>query len=221
MIHCQALQWGPPRLPLTPPLNLDLGAGSLTAIVGANGCGKSSLLKVIAGLQKPLAGRVRVQLRPREIGYLVQQQALDRQFPIGLGELVGAGFWNSRLSTAERREKLRRALADWQLEGLEQRPLAALSGGQLQRALLARLSLLDSPLLLLDEPDACLDEAGQALLWQHIDAWHREGRTLLLVCHDLGAVRERVPDCLRVAAEGCHHGSSRELIASRCLARVA
>ncbi|MDF3933077.1 ATP-binding cassette domain-containing protein [Pseudomonas citronellolis] len=221
MIHCQALQWGPPRLPLTPPLNLDIGAGSLTAVVGANGCGKSSLLKVIAGLQKPLAGRVRVELRAREIGYLVQQQAIDRQFPIGLGELVGAGLWNSRLEQAARREKLRQALADWQLDGLEQRPLAALSGGQLQRALLARLSLLDSPLLLLDEPDACLDEAGQELLWRRIDAWHREGRTLLLVCHDLASVRERVPDCLRVAADGCRRGRSHALIASRNLARVA
>lgn len=221
MIHCQSLQWGPPRLPLTPPLNLDLAPGSLTAVIGANGCGKSSLLKVIAGLQKPLAGRVRVELRSREIGYLVQQQALDRQFPISLGELVGAGFWNSRLPTAARREKLREALADWQLEGLEQRPLAALSGGQLQRALLARLSLMDSPLLLLDEPDACLDEAGQDLLWRRIDAWQRAGRTLLLVCHDLARVREHVPDCLRIAADGCQHGSSRKLIAQRNLAWVA
>lgn len=221
MIHCQSLQWGPPRLPLTPPLNLDLAPGSLTAVIGANGCGKSSLLKVLAGLQKPLAGRVRVELRPREIGYLVQQQALDRQFPISLGELVGAGFWNSHMPTAARREKLRETLAEWHLEGLEQRPLAALSGGQLQRALLARLSLMDSSLLLLDEPDACLDEAGQELLWQRIAAWQEEGRTLLLVCHDLARVREHVPDCLRIAAEGCRHGSSHKLIARRGLAWVA
>ncbi|WP_374441350.1 metal ABC transporter ATP-binding protein [Pseudomonas panipatensis] len=221
MIHCQALQWGPPGLPLCPALNLDLPGGSLTAVIGANGCGKSSLLKVIAGLQRPLAGRVRVELRAREIGYLVQQQAIDRQFPISLGELVGAGFWSSKLTTLARRERLHAALADWRLDGLEGRPLAALSGGQLQRALLARLSLTDSPLLLLDEPDACLDEAGQALLWAQIQAWRAAGRTLLVVCHNLAAVREQVPDCLRVAAEGCRHGTCAELFGAAHVAQVA
>ncbi|MDN6859400.1 ATP-binding cassette domain-containing protein [Pseudomonas sp. CAN2814] len=215
MIHCQSLQWGPPRLPLTPPLQLKLATGSLTALIGANGCGKSSLLKVLAGLQKPLAGKLKLDVRPREIGYLVQQQALDRQFPISLSELVGAGFWNSSLDAAGRREKLRAVLALWRLEGLEQHPLAALSGGQLQRALLARLSLLEAPLLLLDEPDACLDETSQELLWQQVHHWHREGRTLVLVCHDLATVRERVPDCLRIAAEGCRYGTSSELIVPR------
>lgn len=221
MIHCQSLQWGPPRLPLTPPLDLKLATGSLTALIGANGCGKSSLLKVLAGLQKPLAGKLKLDVRPRQIGYLVQQQALDRQFPINLGELVAAGFWNSSLDAAGRREKLRETLSLWHLEGLEHHPLAALSGGQLQRALLARLSLLDAPLLLLDEPDACLDENSQELLWQQIHHWHREGRTLVLVCHDLATVRARVPDSLRIAADGCRYGASRELIVQRKLAQEA
>ncbi|KAF1054605.1 MAG: putative ABC transporter ATP-binding protein YknY [Stenotrophomonas maltophilia] len=221
MIRCQSLQWGPPRLPLTPPLDLDLASGSLTAVIGDNGCGKSSLLKVIAGLQRPLAGRIKRDIGPREIGYLVQQQALDRQFPINLGELVAAGFWQSRLPNRARRERLEEALRDWGLEGLQARPLAALSGGQLQRALLARLSLTDSPLLLLDEPDACLDAAGRALLWGQIEAWHAAGRTLLLVCHDLVAVRERVADCLLVSAEGCRQGNSRELLGCAGLGCVA
>ncbi|MGX5727967.1 metal ABC transporter ATP-binding protein [Metapseudomonas otitidis] len=221
MIHCQSLQWGPPRLPLTPPLNLELATGSMTALIGANGCGKSSLLKVVAGLQRPLAGRMNIDVRPREIGYLVQQQTLDRQFPINLRELVGAGFWNSSLNAVSRRERLRETLALWRLEGLEHHPLAALSGGQLQRALLARLSLLDSPLMLLDEPDACLDESSQELLWQQIHHWHREGRTLVLVCHDLGVVRASVPNCLRIAADGCRYGISQELIVQRKLAQEA
>ena len=88
----------------------------------------------------------------------------------------------------------------------------ALSGGELQRALLARLSLADAPLLLLDEPHAALDELGQQLLWQHIHAWHAEGRTLLVVCHDLAAVRQHIPQTLLIKDRECAFGASADLI---------
>jgi zinc/manganese transport system ATP-binding protein len=208
MIRCQGLQWGPPRRPLTPPLDLHLGAGSLTAVVGSNGSGKSSLLKVLAGLQAPLAGSVQVDSpRPGGIAYLVQQQAIDRQFPISLGELVSAGFWRSPLSRRQRPARLQQVLDDWALTGLQQRPLHALSGGELQRALLARLSLTDARVLLLDEPDAALDAEGQALLWQHIAQWQGEGRTQILVSHDLATLAQRLPQALRVAASGCRQSA--------------
>lgn len=213
MIRCQTLSWGAPGQPLTLPLTLSLEHGSLSAIIGANGCGKSSLLKVIAGLQKPLSGNVALGV-PRQGGlaFLPQQQHLDRQFPISLEELVAAGFWGRRLSTQLRAQRLANALENWHLGGLEQRPLMALSGGELQRALLARLSLTDAPLLLLDEPHAALDELGQQLLWQHIHAWHSEGRTLLMVCHDLAAVRQHIPQTLLIKNRECVFGPSTELI---------
>jgi zinc/manganese transport system ATP-binding protein len=88
----------------------------------------------------------------------------------------------------------------------------ALSGGELQRALLARLSLTDAPVLLLDEPHAALDELGQQLLWQHIHAWHAEGRTLIVVCHDLYAVRQHIPKTLLIKNSACVFGTSEELI---------
>lgn len=213
MIRCQDLSWGAPGQALTSPLTLELESGSLTAIIGANGCGKSSLLKVIAGLQKPLAGQVTLSV-PRQSGvsFLPQQQHLDRQFPISLQELVAAGFWGRRLSTQLRAQRLAAALEAWHLNGLDNRPLMALSGGELQRALLARLSLTDSPVLLLDEPHAALDELGQQLLWQHIHAWHAEGRTLVVVCHDLAAVRQHIAKTLLIKNRICVYGASAELI---------
>jgi len=222
MIRCQSLSWGAPGQPLTSPLNLELDSGSLTAIIGANGCGKSSLLKVIAGLQKPLAGKVTLSV-PRQSGlsFLPQQQHLDRQFPINLEELVAAGFWGRRLSTQLRSQRLAAALENWHLSGLGHRPLMALSGGELQRALLARLSLTDSPVLLLDEPHAALDELGQQLLWQHIHAWHAEGRTLVVVCHDLGAVRQHIPETLLIKNRDCVFGASAELIVQSPHTQVA
>jgi zinc/manganese transport system ATP-binding protein len=182
-------------------------------VIGPNGCGKSSLLKVIAGLQKPLTGNVTVDV-PRRGGlsFLPQQQHLDRQFPISLQELVAAGFWGTRLTPQQRSEHLQKVLEDWCLSGLEQRPLMALSGGQLQRALLARMSLAESPVLLLDEPHAALDEEGQALCWNHIHAWHAEGRTLVVVCHDLASVRHHTQQVVQIKSSGCVFGSSKELI---------
>lgn len=222
MIRCQGLRWGAPGQPLTPALDFNLPRGSLTAIIGANGSGKSSLLKVIAGLQKPLAGKVVLDVSPRGgLSFLPQQQHLDRQFPINLQELVSAGFWGNKQTPDVRRQRLDSVLNDWCLNGLEQRPLMALSGGELQRALLARLSLAEAPLLLLDEPHAALDELGQALLWKHIHSWHNEGRTLVVVCHDLAAVRQHIPQALLIKSSGCVLAPSRELILQQPHTQVA
>ncbi|MEB0222840.1 metal ABC transporter ATP-binding protein [Pseudomonas sp. 10S4] len=222
MIRCQSLRWGAPGQPLTPAVDFELPKGSLTAVIGANGSGKSSLLKVIAGLQKPLAGKIVLDV-PRKGGlsFLPQQQHLDRQFPISLQELVAAGFWGSKQPPEIRNQRLKAVLDNWCLTGLEHRPLMALSGGELQRALLARLSLAEAPLLLLDEPHAALDELGQELLWKNIHAWHAEGRTLVVVCHDLAAVRQHIPQTLLIKSSGCTLGLSTELIRQQPQTQVA
>jgi len=198
MIECHSLQWGSGRHPLTPPLDLRLAAGSLTAVIGSNGSGKSSLLKVLAG-----------------VAYLPQQQHVDRQFPIRLAELVSAGFWRSRLGRDERRARLRRTLADWGLLDLQTQGLHALSGGELQRALLARLSLTDAQVLLLDEPEAALDDVGLGLLWQHIERWQQEGRTLVLVTHNVGGLIQKNCDGLLIARSGCSKAPIRQFMAER------
>lgn len=213
MIRCQNLTWGAPGQPLTPALDVAMAKGSLTAVIGANGCGKSSLLKVIAGLQKPLTGKVLLDVPRRgNVAYMPQQQFLDRQFPISLQALVAAGFWGKKQTAQQRSARLNTVLANWHLSGLEHRPLMALSGGELQRALLARLCLADAPLLLLDEPHAALDELGQELLWQHINTWQAEGRTLLVVCHDLAAVRKHMPQTLLIKSSGSVLAASTQVI---------
>ena len=218
MIHCRGLQWGAVGQPLTPPLDLDLPAGSLTAIIGHNGCGKSSLLKVIAGLQKPLAGRLQVNAQGLgSVAYLQQQQNIDRQFPLRLQQLVSAGLWRSKLSRQVQQQRLQQALADWHLTDLAERPLHALSGGELQRALLARLNLTDATLLLLDEPEAALDEQSQQLFWQHVEHWQAEGRTLLLVSHNLSGLTPRVDNALLISRSGCIFAPLRQVLSQRAM----
>lgn len=218
MIHCRGLQWGAVGQPLTPPLDLDLPAGSLTAIIGHNGCGKSSLLKVIAGLQKPLAGRLQVNAQGLgSVAYLQQQQSIDRQFPLRVQQLVSAGLWRSKLSRQVQQQRLQQALADWHLTDLAERPLHALSGGELQRALLARLNLTEAALLLLDEPEAALDEQGQQLFWQHVEHWQAEGRTLLLVSHNLSGLTPRVDNALLISRSGCIFAPLRQVLSQRAM----
>ena len=135
--------------------------------------------------------------------------------------LVAAGLWRSRTDRGERRRRLAEALAFWQLEALQGRPLQALSGGELQRALLARLSLTEAPLLLLDEPEAALDETGRALFWHQVADWRAQGRTQLLVSHDLPRCAEHLRDGLLIAPAGCVRAPLRELGPGRRLGEVA
>ena len=153
----------------------------------------------------------------------MQQKALDLQFPISQHKLDSAGFWRSPLSRRDRQTRLQQVLDDWRLLDLQRQPLQALSGGELQRALLARLSLTDARILLLDEPEAALDEQGQALLWRHIQRWRAEGRTQLLVSHDLAGLSQRLDDALLVASSGCVFAPIQQMLAQRArpLSRVA
>ena len=121
-----------------------MAAGTLTAVVGPNGAGKSTLLKGIAGVLAPLSGAIRVGTvdRPR-IAYLPQAAEIDRSFPLSVYDLVAMGLWSS---TGPFRRNRRRPPADDRdsargrgPDGFERRPIGTLSGGQMQRALFARL----------------------------------------------------------------------------------
>jgi zinc/manganese transport system ATP-binding protein len=179
-------------------------SGSLTAVVGPNGSGKSTLLKALAGHVRPLAGRIdRGGLRPGEIAYLPQAHGLDLKFPLGLGDLVGFGLMGRRGLfggfRAEDRARLAEAMAQVGLEGLEQRPIGSVSGGQLQRALFARVMLQDAKLVLLDEPFNGIDARAAEDLAQLMARWPAQGRTVIAVLHDLDVVRRLCPQTLVLA----------------------
>ena len=197
----------------------------LTAVVGPNGSGKSTLLKGIAGALSPLSGRIeRSGLHPREIAYLPQDNGVDRTFPITLEDLVALGFWGKRglfggLTSADR-TRLGEAFSAVGLEGFERRPVGSVSGGQLQRALFARVLLQDARLILLDEPFTALDAKTATDLIDLVQRWPREGRTVIVVLHDLGLVESTCQDALLLAREKVAWGPTAEALRPENLLRA-
>ncbi|MEM6986710.1 MAG: zinc ABC transporter ATP-binding protein AztA, partial [Pseudomonadota bacterium] len=198
-------------------LNARISAGSLTAVVGPNGAGKSTLLKSIIGALAPLAGNVSLaSLARQQVAYLPQQSELDRSFPMSVFDLVAMGLWQEigafgGLRRAHRR-RVDEAIATVGLTGLEKRAIGSLSGGQLQRALFARLLLQDAKLVLLDEPFTAVDSRTATDLIDVVRTWHNEGRTVLAVLHDDNTVRAHFPDTFLLARELVAHGPTEQVL---------
>jgi len=176
--------------------------GSLTAIVGSNGSGKSTLLKGIVGLLRPMSGQRTIAAGAR-LAYLPQQSELDRSFPARVVDVVSLGLWPRRgllgRHTREDRERVASALRAVGLDGFASRPIDTLSGGQMQRALFARVLVQDADVILLDEPFNAIDQRTVADLLALIGRWRDEGRTVMVVVHDLELVRAHFPRTLLLA----------------------
>jgi zinc transport system ATP-binding protein len=183
--------------PVLEHINLHMHCGELTAIIGPNGAGKTTLLRAMIG-EIPHVGALRFihhgnveSARPLRIGYVPQRLDLDRTSPttvldLFVGALSGWPLWLG--VRARRREEARGHLAVVGAESLIDRKLSELSGGQLQRVLLA-LALAPNPeLLLLDEPVAGLDQVGTELFYQTVSRMRTQyDLSILLVSHDLMA----------------------------------
>jgi zinc/manganese transport system ATP-binding protein len=199
--------------------------GSLTAIVGPNGAGKSTLMKGMVGLLRPTAGLIQsAGLGGGGIAYLPQHAEIERRFPISVIQTVLLGYWrrigSARPVTRELREGAQRALAAVGLAGFERRPIETLSAGQLQRVAFARLIVQDVELILLDEPLSAVDWRTSEDLLHVIVSWHREGRTVAAVLHDLDQVRAHFPDTLLLARECVAWGPTREALMPQNLWRA-
>jgi zinc/manganese transport system ATP-binding protein len=177
--------------------------GSLTAVVGPNGAGKSTLLRAIAGLHTAIEGHISA---PRaSIALLPQSGGLDRAFPIACADVVASGAYSHtgpfRALSARLHGEVEAALHAVGLHGFARRLIGTLSAGQFQRVLFARLMLQNAPIILLDEPTAAVDARTAADLLAIIQSWHREGRTVIVVLHDLDLVARVFPETLLLARE--------------------
>jgi zinc/manganese transport system ATP-binding protein len=189
--------------------------GDLLAIVGPNGSGKSTLLKGIVGSLTPMAGACE-HVDGCRIAYLPQQADIDRTFPATVLDLVKLGLWPKRgllgRFTASDREAITKALQAVGLEGFEKRTIDTLSGGQLQRALFARVLLQDADLILLDEPFNAIDSKTVDDLIGVIERWHTEKRSVIAVMHDLDLVRDHFPNAMLLSREPIAWGPTEDVL---------
>lgn len=213
----QDLTLGYDRLPAVHGLHAEIPDGSLTAVFGPNGSGKSTLLKGVMGTLVPLHGQVVFgALKREDIAYLPQQSDIDRSFPLSVVDLVAMGLWREigpfgRIQR-ECQKRIDAAIAAVGLTGLESRSIGSLSGGQMQRALFARLLLQDAKMVLLDEPFTAIDTKTIADLIGVVRRWHGEGRTVLAVLHDQDTVHEHFPDTLLLARELVAYGPTEQVL---------
>jgi zinc/manganese transport system ATP-binding protein len=192
-------------------------AGSMTAIMGPNGGGKSTLLKALAGHIAITSGTLTLGMRTsNDFAYLPQHHDNDRSFPLSVGDVVAmglcphAGFYSAFAS--KERLQVEQAIKDVGLGGFSERPLTALSGGQWQRVLFARMSLQKASIILLDEPFAAIDTPTMEDLSQILTRWSQEGHTIISVLHDLEIVREVFPNTLLLARQCIAWGPTKEVL---------
>ncbi len=181
-------------------VDFTLGRGEIVTVVGPNGSGKTTLLRALIGAQPPSAGRV-TRAPGLEIGYVPQRLLVDRTMPLTVGRFLNLPRrWPADAVAA--------ALAEVGLEGMADRQMAALSGGQFQRAQLARALLGRPAALVLDEPTQGLDQPGEAAFYQLVaDVRRTLGCAVLMVGHDLHVVMSAADRVICLNGHICCEGT--------------
>ncbi|HUV51578.1 MAG TPA: ABC transporter ATP-binding protein [Dehalococcoidia bacterium] len=205
-------------IPVLESINLSVLKDDFLGIIGPNGGGKTTLLKVILGLIKPSRGMVSVIGKPPEqsrskIGYVPQHNLFDRSFPINVGDVVLMGRYGrtglfKRYSSHDK-EATQEALQTVGMLDYKDRQVGNLSGGELQRVLIARALVAEPRLLLLDEPTASVDPAMQTEFYELLEKLQQR-MAIMLVSHDISAISIYV-DTIACLNRQLHYHGSKEL----------
>ncbi|WP_221074540.1 heme ABC transporter ATP-binding protein [Agarivorans aestuarii] len=198
-IQLQGLDFSLGNKQLFKQLSLSFAAGQHTALLGANGAGKSSLLKLICGDRQQQAGAINILGKPRtewdkpELSrhLAVLPQSSELSFAFSVSEVVGLGLINSRLSYQDQQQIIKQQLELMDIWHYKDTPYPQLSGGEKQRVHYARVTAqlattpVEQQILLLDEPTSALDLSHQQVLMEHAEKLSRQGATVISVVHDL------------------------------------
>jgi zinc transport system ATP-binding protein len=202
-------------LPVLQAINLSVKENDFLGIIGPNGGGKTTLLKVILGLVKPSRGKVTTMGQPPErgrkrIGYIAQSNVFDHDFPISvfdvvlMGRYVQTGMFH-RYSEKDR-QTVTAALKTVEMLDYRDRHVGKLSGGEQQRVFIARALVANPSLLLLDEPTASIDSNMQAEFYMLLDRL-KDQMAIVLVSHDISAISIYVEEIACLNHELFYHGS--------------
>lgn len=205
-------------------VHLCIDGGEFWFLLGPNGTGKTTLLKALLGLLRPLAGSVQLhpeQARRDRIGYVPQHAELAPGLPTTVREFVLLGLVGISTSRRDRSNRLAWALEHVGLQGMERKDYATLSGGQCQRALVARALVRRPALLVMDEPTAGLDPAAENTLFSYIATLNQEEcLTVVCVSHDLTTAARYASHVALFHERTVHTGPAREVLTHDNLARV-
>jgi len=181
-------------------INLKVRENDFLGIIGPNGGGKTTLLKVMAGLQEPTSGSVKIYGKPPSraggiIGYVPQMNRPDLAFPATVWDVVLTGRLNGRNLikpySEEDKEAALAALKAMELEDLKDEPIGKISGGQRQRVFIARALATEPKLLLLDEPTLSVDRRLDTKFWEFLNEL-KSKMTIIVVTHDISALSKYV-----------------------------
>jgi len=211
-------------------ITFELSAGDYLGIVGPNGSGKTTLVKAILGLVPSVQGRIEIlgELKSsfknwRRIGYLPQKTYISRQgFPATVTEIVASGLlakkpFPKRISKTDRQAVIK-VLALLQIEELEHKMIGQLSGGQIQRVLLARALICEPQILILDEPTVALDPATREQFYQILYQLNREKKTtILLITHDSHTIGEYATKLLYLDRRIIYYGDFKSFCESEAM----
>ena len=203
LISAKDLTIGFSDLGLYRDLSFEINEGDYVFVIGENGTGKTTLMRTLLGLRKPLKGEVVTDgLKLSEIGYLPQQTIVQRDFPASVKEIVLSGFVgrlgiNPFYSAAQKKKALD-AMKRFGVENLASRCYRELSGGQQQRVLLARTLCAATKVLLMDEPVAGLDPFVTEEFYGLVEKLNREGMTIIMISHDIAAAKKYASHILHI-----------------------
>ncbi|NLC34207.1 MAG: metal ABC transporter ATP-binding protein [Erysipelothrix sp.] len=204
-------------------VSFTVDAGDYIAIVGANGSGKTSLVKAILGLRTPQFGSIWIEssiIKNKKISYISQQVATQaKNFPITVFEVVQMGLYAEKKSmkfyNKEDNKRVHEMLKSLNIEHLANQQITSLSGGERQRALLGRSLISHPDVIILDEPTSALDPEFRSSFYELIDTINQQGVTILIITHDLGVLKNYVNKVLVLDHQVVFFGTSEDFLAQR------
>lgn len=197
LVKIENLTFGYDKQAVLENVNLEVHEKDFLGVIGPNGGGKTTLLKLILGLEKAKEGSIvfgkELEGRKKSIGYLPQVRHIDKKFPITVLDVVQSGhiMQNGKISKAELKSKAEKLLRDMGLFDLRHKAIGELSGGQMQRVFLCRALISEPKLLILDEPDTFVDNRFEGELYSRLVELNKS-IAIILVSHDVGTISTHV-----------------------------
>jgi zinc transport system ATP-binding protein len=196
IIQINDLSAGYDKIPVIRHVNLKIFSNDFIGVIGPNGGGKTTLLKVISGLLRPLSGSIEFDdelIDKKSIGYLPQIKNIDKKFPITVFDVVRSGLMLNRgkENSVIEKQKVTEILEESGIAGVSKKAIGELSGGQMQRVFLCRALISEPKILLLDEPDTFVDNTFEGELYEKLQLLN-EKMAIILVSHDVSSISGHV-----------------------------